>query len=68
MALRYIRDPESDQPVEVVLPYDLWVHILGRANLPVPENPGGETTISPEILKLYGDPVEFQRRLRDGND
>lgn len=67
MALRYIRDPKTDAPVEVVMSYDLWVQLLERAKLPIPKNPR-EFVPNPELAKLYGDPVEYQRRLRDGPD
>lgn len=66
---RYIRDPETNEPVEVLLSYELWVYLLGRANLPVPKNATGEEILpDPELAKIYGDPVEYQRRLRDGDD
>lgn len=66
MALRFILDPATGDPVEVVMSIEDWHGYLRSLDLPIPRKRG--PVIVPTGLPDYGDPVEFQRRLRDGDD
>ena len=72
MALRIVHDPQTGDPVEVVVPYaewvwySEWVRSLVERGLPVPKfQPSPDL---PKGLPDFGDPVEFQRRLRDEDE
>ncbi len=72
MALRVLQDPLTGEPVEVAMPYAdwvwyvEWVRSLAARGLPIPK-----FQAPPEVppgLPDLGDPLEFQRRLRDEDD
>ena len=71
MALEIVRDPQTGEPVQVTMPYAdwvgyaEWVRKLVEKGMPVPRyQPMPEI---PRGLPDFGDPVEFQRRMRDGD-
>lgn len=66
MALRFITDPKTGEPVEVVMSIETWHQYLKNLGLPIPRRRGA--FVVPENLPDYGDGVEYQRRLRDGDD
>ena len=72
MSVSILKDPLTGEPVEVRMPYSdwiwyaKWVRHLVEKGLPVPEPQ--EPIEIPSGLPDFGDPVQFQRRLRDGDD